>query len=92
MAENPFVDKDEDAQSRVILYLSKLAPAPSVAECLVERAAADEEVVRTKNGVWIYFPADISRSKLTPGVIDKCAGSPATGRNWKTLRKLQGAL
>jgi uncharacterized protein (DUF1697 family) len=31
----------------------------------------------------------VGTSKLTPSLIDKACGSPTTGRNWRTVLKLQ---
>lgn len=89
LASNPFVDESEAAPSRVLAYLSKAAP-PSSTESLLTRAArADERVCVRDAAVWIHFPEGVGRSKLTPGVIDRAVGSPATGRNWNTLTKLR---
>ena len=92
LSENPFEEETAEDPSRVILYLSKRAPAPSAHESLAAKASAGESVVQQRGGVWIHYPNGLARSKVTPAVIDRAFGSAATGRNWKTLVKLCDAL
>jgi uncharacterized protein (DUF1697 family) len=43
--------------------------------------------------LWFHYPEGAGRSKLTPALVDKAAGSPVTARNWRTalaLRDLTG--
>ncbi|MEM7674219.1 MAG: DUF1697 domain-containing protein [Verrucomicrobiota bacterium] len=85
---SPFADVAAIDPSRVILYFSK-KPIRAEAQSELAKRAAGQEVIRTFNdGLWIYFPNGIGRSKLTPAVIDKASGSASTGRNWKTVKTL----
>jgi uncharacterized protein (DUF1697 family) len=39
--------------------------------------------------LWIDYGANgVGKSKLTPLLIDKACGSPATGRNWNSVLKI----
>lgn len=49
---------------------------------------AGERVARVGETLWIHFPAGAGRSKLTPAVLDRVAGSPMTTRNWRTVLRL----
>jgi len=89
LASNPLLNEAEKNPSHVILYLSKDPVQKSALQDLQEKANANEQVCVTANALWIYFPNDISRSKLSPKVIDKAVGSATTGRNWKTALKIQ---
>jgi uncharacterized protein (DUF1697 family) len=89
---NPFEAAAEREPNRVQLLVSKRAVAPDAAERLAARAR-DGETVRAAGGaLWFHFPGGIAGSKLTPALIDQAAGSPTTGRNWRTVVKLREML
>lgn len=87
-AANPFPKAAEDEPNRLQVLVSKNAPRADAAERLMERARAGEAVKAAGGALWFHFPAGIGTSKLTPAAIDKAAGSPSTGRNWRTVIKL----
>jgi uncharacterized protein (DUF1697 family) len=72
----------------VHLVLSRAKPATGAVTALRERAAGGELIERVDDALWIYFRSGAGRSKLTPAVLDRLVGSPATARNWRTVRKL----
>lgn len=81
-----------DAANRVLLYLPRdPAPAGAVA-ALTARLAPGERAVATTDGVWVFHADGAGRSKLTPAAIDAAFGSPATGRNARTVAALAGLL
>jgi uncharacterized protein (DUF1697 family) len=84
----PFPDGAEREGSRVLLVVAKRPPAGNAAAELQQRATAGERVVGRGDALWIHFPQGIGRSKLTPAVLDRCLGSPATARNRRTVLKL----
>lgn len=92
LSSNPFREASELEANRVMLGLSKAPPAPGAAEALRARATADERVEQRNGALWLHFPNGQSRSKLTPALIDRLAGSPVTMRNWRTVVKLQTML
>ena len=49
-------------------------------------------VGRAGDGLWIWFPNGIARSKLSPLLVDKLVDSPATSRNWRTIKRLHEML
>jgi len=89
VAQVPLAAQTAIDPSHVLLYLTKLPPRPGVAQVLGPRALAGEIVAVAGDVLWIYFPNGIGSSKLTPAVIDRAVGSPATGRNWNTVLKIQ---
>jgi uncharacterized protein (DUF1697 family) len=91
-ASNPFAHAAREAPNRLQLLVSKRPPAADAAERLMARAAAGEQVAAVPGGLWLLYPEGIARSKLTPALIDKACGSPATGRNYRTVLKLQEML
>ena len=91
-ASNPFARTAREAPNRLQLLVSKRPPARDAAERLMARAEAGEMVEAVRGGLWLCYPEGIARSKLTPALIDKACGSPATGRNYRTVMKLKEML
>ena len=91
-AGNPFPAAARDEPSRLLLLVSKKPPVADAADRLMERAQGGEKVRLAGEGLWIRFAAGVARSKLTPAAIDKACGSPATGRNYRTVLKLREML
>jgi uncharacterized protein (DUF1697 family) len=89
---NPFVEAAEKEPNRVQLLISKRPPAADAPERLMDRAQDGETVRLAGGGLWFHYPEGVARSKLTPSLIDKTAGSPTTGRNWRTVLTLRGML
>jgi uncharacterized protein (DUF1697 family) len=91
-ASNPFAKAAREEPNRLLLLVSKQPPHADAADKLMERAQAGELVKAVSGGLWFHFPEGIARSKLTPTVIDKACGSPATARNYRTVVKLKEML
>jgi uncharacterized protein (DUF1697 family) len=91
-ASNPFEKTAREAPNRLQLLVAKRPPARDAAETLMARAQDGEQVVAVAGGLWFHFREGIARSKLTPKLIDKACGSPATGRNYRTVVKLKEML
>lgn len=85
---NPFPQIAKDEPARLHLLLSKRPPAKGAEDAIQARAQADEEVRRAGDALWIHFPNGAGASKLTPALIDKAVGSPATARNYRTVATL----
>lgn len=86
--QNPFPDASEETPNRVMLALSKQPPATNAESRLRERASEGERIARTGDAFWVHYSDGAGRSKLTPGLLDRIAGSPVTTRNWRTVVKL----
>ncbi len=86
-AGSPFADADARG-NLVHLGLAKAPLAPDAAEKLIERATLGETIVVQGDALWIDFRQGVGESKLLPAFINKCAGSPVTMRNWRTVLKL----
>jgi uncharacterized protein (DUF1697 family) len=84
----PFGALAETDPARVMLALAKATPAADAVTLLRARATADERVEAVGDAIWLYYANGTGRSKLSPGVIDRYIGSPATTRNWRTVEKL----
>ena len=89
---NPFPKAAKDEPNRLMLLLSKRPPAAGAEDAIQAGAKAGEQVRRAGDALWIHFPEGSGRSKLTPSLIDRAIGSPATLRNHNTVLRLQEML
>lgn len=86
LAADPFPDAVGDHPSHVQVHLS---PEPVDADALARLAEGRPERFAVLDGVlYVDYVAGIGRSRLTPALIDKAAGTWTTARNWNTLTRL----
>jgi uncharacterized protein (DUF1697 family) len=89
VAANPFADDAATRSNMLHLYLSREAPNPGAAAALAPKAQAGERIVLAGGALWIDYGVNgVGRSRLTPLLLDKACGSPATGRNWNSVLKI----
>ena len=88
LATNPFLSEAEAEPNRVLVGLAKARLQPGAAAAIQAKAAAGERVEQAGEALWFHYPAGVGTSKLTPSLNDRCAGSPVTARNWRTMLKL----
>jgi uncharacterized protein (DUF1697 family) len=88
MRTNPFRDAIADEPARVLMGVAKAKVLPTAVAQLQERAGRRERVAVAGNVLWFHFADGVGRSKMTPAVIDRAAGSPVTARNWNTVLRL----
>jgi len=89
---NPFPKAAKDEPNRLMLLLSKRPPTAGAEDVIQARATAGEQVRRAGDALWIHFPQGSGTSKLTPALIDRAIGSPATSRNHRTVTVLKEML
>lgn len=89
---NPFPKAARDEPNRLMLLLSKSPPAKGAEDVIQARAVAGERVARAGDALWFHYPEGAGTSKLTPSLIDRAVGSPATARNFNTVLKLREML
>lgn len=92
IAANPFPGESEREPNRVMMVLAKAAIAPGADAMLAGRARAGERIAVAGGAIWGHFPAGLGTSRLSPELFNKAAGSPATGRNWRTVLILRDML
>jgi uncharacterized protein (DUF1697 family) len=91
-AGSPFPDAEQFRPNFLQLGLSKTPCCKEIAARLSERATQGEKIKLVGDAIWVDFVAGVGRSKLTPSLFDKEAGSPVTMRNWNTVLKLSEML
>ena len=77
-----------DDPSRLYVHTAKRPFPVEMADALMDRARDGEVVRLTEGSLWIHYPSGLARSKITPGLLDRLAGSPTTARNWRTASAL----
>ena len=85
---NPFPEAAETEPNRLMMMLSKAPPKDDAAAALQERARDGDRIALAGGALWIHYPGGSGTSKLSPSLIDKVVGSPATARNWRTVLKI----
>jgi uncharacterized protein (DUF1697 family) len=72
------------------LYLSRDPVKPSADKELSQRAQTGERIVLAGGALWVDYGAKgVAGSKLSPHLVDKACGSPATGRNWNSVLRIR---
>lgn len=88
LACNPYPDAAVEEPNLLMMVLAKHPPNAAAAELVRERADA-ERVAQVGDVLWIHYAGGAGRSKLTPALLERAAGSPVTARNWRTIRTLE---
>jgi uncharacterized protein (DUF1697 family) len=89
IAANPFADDPAAVPKMLHLVLTRDPLKPSAAEALAQKAQAGQRVASAGGALWIDYGVNgVGNSKLTPHLIDKACGSPATGRNLNSVVKI----
>lgn len=89
---SPFDDAERDRPNILHIAVSKSPLAKSTLETLARFTTSGERVSVLDDALWIDFNEGIGRSKLTPAVLDRAAGSTVTARNWNSVAKLAALL
>lgn len=84
----PFPDAESERPHLLLLALAKQPLAPGAVEAIRARAVGGERVEIVGDALWIDYGGSVARSKLTPALLDRAAGSTVTARNWRTVLKL----
>ena len=86
---NPFVGDIKALPKMLHLYLPRDPLKSGAAKALEPRAQSGERIGAAAGALWIDYAANGgASSKLSPALIDKACGSPATGRNWNSVLKI----
>jgi uncharacterized protein (DUF1697 family) len=89
---SPFPGAERSRPEFLQLGLSRLPCDEDLEKTLGARATRGERVRLAGGAIWVDFAAGVGRSRLTPALFDKAAGSPVTMRNWNTVLRLDEML
>jgi len=84
----PFPALEAERPHLLLLGLAKRPLARGAKAAIAARAMAGEQVEVVGDAIWIDYVGGSARSKVTPLVLDRAAGSTVTTRNWRTVLKL----
>ena len=84
----PFPEEAESAPKALHLLVCKKPPAKDAVAGLRKRAQHGEKIAAWGSEIAIHFTNGAADTKLSPTLIDRLVGSPATARNWNTVCKL----
>jgi uncharacterized protein (DUF1697 family) len=88
IARNPFGKRSGIEPSKLLVSFLAAEPAKDALAKVLEIETKPEELHASGRELYIYFPDGMGRSKLPWASLDKVLGSPGTGRNWNTVKKL----
>jgi uncharacterized protein (DUF1697 family) len=91
-AGSPFPAAAKERPNFLHLGLSKERCNKDIAKQLADYAKLGEKIKLVGDAIWVDFVGGAGKSKLTPPLFEKTAGSPVTMRNWNTVLKLQAML
>jgi uncharacterized protein (DUF1697 family) len=87
VTRNPFAH-DTDPAKLLVLFLAA-DPGDEARRRAVDVAASVPEDLRVSGReLFIHFVNGLARPKLSTAALDRALGTPGTGRNWNTVRKL----
>lgn len=92
VVRNPFPEEAAADPAHLLVLFLKAAPT---SEAWSRLAAANRGRERIRPGdreAYIVYPDGIGRSQLTPALLEKALGVRGTGRNWKTVERLNALL
>lgn len=87
-AKSTFPDAEVTRPKVLHLAVAKQPLAKGAAAALQAAARGGERVHALADALWIDFGESVARSKLSPAVLDRHAGSTVTARNWRTVQTL----
>lgn len=88
LAENPFPEAAATRASDLcVCFLAEPVPAALLAR-LDGHAGPERIRLVGARDLCVDYPAGVTGSKLTPGVIERRLSTPLTARNWNTVGKL----
>lgn len=88
IAQNPFPEAAMSDPSHLLLVALKSGPTLSEWTAVRAGIAGPEQVGGTGREAYVVYPNGIGHSPVTMAWIERKLGTPGTGRNWNTVRKL----
>jgi uncharacterized protein (DUF1697 family) len=92
LAANPFAEEARRDPTHSLVMALRTPPSDAAAAALAEAATGDERVAVAGAHAYLFFPAGISKTKLTNVRIERLLGTRGTARNWNTVKKIAAAL
>jgi uncharacterized protein (DUF1697 family) len=91
VTNNPFLAAGADEATLHVLFLADRPGPDRIATLDPGRSAPDAFTVRGQE-VYLRLPNGVADTKLTNAYFDAKLGTTSTGRNWRTVTKLQALM
>ncbi|MGC2197316.1 MAG: DUF1697 domain-containing protein [Terriglobales bacterium] len=88
IARNPFAKRSGIEPNRLLVLFLGGDPGADAARKVLSVKRDAEELRLDGRELYIYFPNNIGRSKLSTPAIERMLKTPGTGRNWNSVTKL----
>jgi uncharacterized protein (DUF1697 family) len=88
IARNPFAARPGIDPSKLLVTFLSAEPDAEAREKVLGMKVEPEELRIDGRELYTYFPNGMARPKVPMALIEKTLRTPATGRNWNTVRKL----
>jgi uncharacterized protein (DUF1697 family) len=92
IAHNPFKDQPTKEPKWMIILFLATQPASTAQEDLRNGYAGPEEFHLIGRELYIYYPENVGRTKLSNAFLDKTLKTTGTGRNWNTVLQLRDMM
>lgn len=89
--KNPFVERGEPEDSLHVVFLADTPGPEGVRGLDPKRSPPDAFVVRGRD-IYLCLPNGVAKSKLTNAYFDSKLKTISTGRNWRTVTKLDAMM
>ncbi|MBV8812905.1 MAG: DUF1697 domain-containing protein [Verrucomicrobia bacterium] len=86
---NPLPDEARLDPTHLLMLILKSAPTHQQVGSLRVAVSGPEIIEVIGREAYIFYRAGIGKSRLTVRLIETKLGTPATGRNWNTVLKLE---
>jgi uncharacterized protein (DUF1697 family) len=88
VARNPFAKRRGIEPGKLLVSFLATHPEKEAREKVRQMKCDPEELLIEGREIYIYFPNGAGRSKLNWAGLGKVLKTPATGRNWNSVRKM----
>lgn len=88
---NPFLKAGASEAMLHVMFLASMPEARSIAALDPDRSSPDAFLVRGRE-IYLHLPNGVADTKLTNAWFDSKLATISTGRNWRTVLKLQETM
>jgi uncharacterized protein (DUF1697 family) len=88
VAMNPFAQRRGIDPAKLLVTFLASAPGAEVRDRLLALNRGPEELRIDGRELYVYFPNGMARPKLSWAAVQRTLETPATGRNWNSVRKM----
>jgi uncharacterized protein (DUF1697 family) len=88
IARNPFATRSGIEPKKLLVTFFASDTSAEARTKVLQIKAGPEELRIEGRELYVYYPIGMGRSRLTPAMIERAAGTSGTARNWNTVKNL----